>query len=99
MCSWIDIFWWKFFLERFGSFLTQKIDFESLNLAIFDNFYSTDHKTFLKTSIFKPLYFLKWRPIFDDFYSTHRKTKKLFKGQVVGFGPKGKPDRICNSVR
>ena len=29
---------------------------------------------FLKTSIFKPLYFLKWRPIFDDFCSTERKT-------------------------
>jgi hypothetical protein len=29
---------------------------------------------FLKTSIFKPLYFLKWRPIFDDLYSTDRKT-------------------------
>ena len=29
---------------------------------------------FLKTSIFKPLYFLKWRPIFDDFYSTEHET-------------------------
>ena len=28
-------------LERFGSFF----DFESQNFAIFDNFYSTDHKT------------------------------------------------------
>ena len=46
-----------------------KIDFESQNFAIFDNFYSTD-----------------------------RKTSKLFKGLVVGFGPKGRPDKMCNSV-
>ena len=32
-------------LERFGYFLTLKIDFESQNFAIFDNFYSTDCKT------------------------------------------------------
>ena len=31
-------------LERLGSFLLQKIDFESQNFAIFDNFYSTDRK-------------------------------------------------------
>ena len=31
-------------LERFGYFLTLKIDFESQNFAIFDNFYSTDRK-------------------------------------------------------
>ena len=54
---------------------------------------------FQKTSIFKPLYFLKWRPIFDDFFSTDHKTKKLFNGVVVGFDPKGMPKRICNSVR
>ena len=53
----------------------------------------------LKTSIFKPLYFLKLRPIFDDFYSTDRKTQKLFKELVVGFGPEGMPGRICNIVR
>jgi hypothetical protein len=45
----------------------------------------------LKTSLFKPLYFLKLRPIFDDFYSTERKTQIFFKGLVVGFGPKGMP--------
>ena len=32
-------------LERFGSFLKQKIDLESPNFAIFDNFYSTDGNT------------------------------------------------------
>ena len=32
-------------LERFRYFLTQKIDFESQNFAIFDNVYSTEHKT------------------------------------------------------
>ena len=32
-------------LERFRNFLTQKIDFESQNFAIFDIFYSTDRKT------------------------------------------------------
>ena len=32
-------------LERFGSFLTQKIDFESQNFAHFDDFYSSDRKT------------------------------------------------------
>ena len=30
---------------------------------------------FSKTSIFKPLYFLKWRSFFDNFYSTDCKTK------------------------
>ena len=34
----------NFFLERFGYFLTWKIDYESQNFAIFDNFYSTDRK-------------------------------------------------------
>ena len=38
------IFFNEFFLERFGYFLTKKIDFESQNFAIFDNFYSTDRK-------------------------------------------------------
>ena len=55
--------------------------------------------TFLKTLLFKPLNFLKWRPIFDDFYSTERKTQKRFKGLVVGFGPKGMPGRMCDIVR
>ena len=55
--------------------------------------------TFLKTSLFKPLYFLKWHPIFDNFYSTERKIQKLFKGLVVGFGPKGIPDRMRDIVR
>ena len=31
--------------EKFESFLTQKIDFETQNFVIFDNFYSTNHKT------------------------------------------------------
>ena len=44
---------------------------------------------FLKTSIFRPLYFRKWRPIFEDFYSTECKTQKLFNGLVVGFGMPG----------
>ena len=57
-------------LERFESFLTQKIDFESHNFAHFEDFYSTDHKT----EIF-----------FDEL--------------VVDFGPKGRPDKMCNSVR
>ena len=35
----------KYFLKRFGQFLTKKIDFESQNFAIFDNFYSTDRNT------------------------------------------------------
>ena len=48
----------------------------------------------MKTSLFKPLYFLKWRPIFDDFYSTECKTQKLFKGLVVDFRPKGMPGRM-----
>ena len=43
---------------------------------------------FLKISIFKPLYFLKWHPIFYHFYSTYRKTSKLFNGLVISFGPK-----------
>ena len=60
----------KVFLERFGSFLKLKIDFESQNFAIPDNFYSTD-----------------------------RKIKNFFKGLVIGFRPKGRPGRMCNSVR
>ena len=32
-------------LERFKSFLTQKIDFESQNFAHFEDFYSSDLKT------------------------------------------------------
>ena len=32
---------------------------------------------------------------FDKFYSTDHKTKKLLNGLVVGFGPKGKPERMC----
>ena len=37
-------------LNRFRQFLPQKIDFESQNFVIFDNFYSTDcnTKTFFK---------------------------------------------------
>ena len=37
MCSWIDILQWKKKWERFGWFLTQKIDFESQILAPFDS--------------------------------------------------------------
>ena len=51
------------------------------------------------TSILKPLCFPKWRPIFDDFYSTDRNTSTLFNGMLVGFGPKGMPGRMCDSVR
>ena len=40
--------------------------------------------TFFENFTFNPIYLLKWRPIFDNFYSTERKTKKLFKGLVVG---------------
>ena len=36
----------KLFLERFGSFLTWKINFESQNFAFFDHFYSTNCKTY-----------------------------------------------------
>ena len=55
--------------------------------------------TLFVIDIFKPLYFLKWRPIFDNVYSTERKTQKLFKGLVVGFGPKGMPGRMSDIVR
>ena len=54
--------------------------------------------TFFENFHFKPLYILKWRLIFDDFYSTDHKTSKLFKGLVVGFGPKGMPGRMCDGV-
>ena len=60
----------NFFLERFGYFWKQKIDFESQNFAIFDNFYSTGHKTL-----------------------------KLDNVMVVGFEPKGRHGRMCDSVR
>ena len=55
---------------RYIIFDIEKIGFESQNFPIFDNFYSTDHKTV-----------------------------KLFNGLVVGFGPKGRPGRMWNSVR
>ena len=60
----------KFFLERFGSFLTEKIDFESQKIAHFDNFYSSD-----------------------------RKNERFFSGLGFGLRPKGRPCRMCNSVR
>ena len=37
--------------------------------------------------------------IFDTFYSTDHKTLKLFKGLVINFGPKGRPGKMCDSVR
>jgi hypothetical protein len=36
--------------------------------------------------------------IFDDFYSTDFKTQKGSNELVVGFGPKGKHGRMCDSV-
>ena len=56
-------------LERFESFLTQKIVFESQNFAHFDDFYTSDGKTLI-----------------------------FFNGLVVGFGPKGRPDGMCDSM-
>ena len=44
------IFFNEIFLERFGPFLTQKIDFEIQNFAIFDDIFSTERnckKTFI----------------------------------------------------
>jgi hypothetical protein len=37
--------------------------------------------------------------ILDNFYSTDRKTEKLFKGLVIGFGPKGRSGKMCDTVR
>ena len=54
---------------------------------------------FLKTSLLKPRYIPKWRPIFDNFYSTECKTQKHFNRLVFGFGPKGKPGRMWDIVR
>ena len=42
-------------------------------------------------------YFRKVWIIFDNFYSTDHKTYKFFNGLVVGFGPKGRPVRMCDS--
>ena len=39
------IFFNEIFFRMIRMSLTEKIDFESQNFAIFDNFYSTDHKT------------------------------------------------------
>ena len=36
--------------------------------------------------------------LFDNFYSSDRKTLNRFNGLVIGFRPKGKPDRMCDSV-
>ena len=85
-----EIFWRTYW----GAFWRFTVNF--LCQTLFESFYSFYHWRisfrgtffcnwhFLKTSIFKPLYFLKWRPIFYDFYSTDRKTSKL----VVGFEAK-----------
>jgi hypothetical protein len=43
---------------------------------------------FLKNFNFQATLFSKMT---SNFYSTDRKTQKLFKGLVVGFGPKGMP--------
>ena len=56
-------------------------------LTIFENF------------TFQPTLFSKMSLIFDNFYSTECKTQKLFKGLVIGFGPKGMPGRMCDIVR
>ena len=60
----------KFFFRKIRIIFDIENDFESQTFAIFDNFYSTDHKTY-----------------------------KLFQGLVVGFGPKGRPGRLCDTVR
>ena len=44
--------------------------------------------TFLETSIFEPLYFLKLCPIFDWLQDLKN----------FGFGPKERPGRMCDSV-
>ena len=59
------------------NFLCQKLSesfyfFSSKNIILVAHFLFNWH--FLTIAIFKPLYFLKWRPIFDDFYSTDCKT-------------------------
>ena len=36
--------------------------------------------------------------IFDNFYSSDSKTQKLFNGLVVGFGPRGRLGRMCDTV-
>ena len=88
-------------LVRNGKILTFKVNFYVKNIQIFFKKIFIHEYLFwgkLKTSIFKPLYSLNWRPIFEDLCSTERKTYKLFKGLVIGFGPKGRLGRMCKSV-
>ena len=68
-----------------GKILTFKVNFLCQKLS--ESFYNIFHWRiwfyghtfcywhFLKISLFKPIYFLKWRPIFDNFYSTEHKIK------------------------
>ena len=53
--------------------------------------YKHNYWHFLTTSIFKPLCFLKFLTSFTQL------TARLFNGLVVGFGPKGKHGRMCDS--
>ena len=80
-----------------GKILTFKVNFLCQKLS--KSFYFFHWRTsisedmfwywhILKTSIFKPFYFLKWCPIFDDFYSTERKKKDFLRGWSLVLGRK-----------
>ena len=63
MCPWIGILQWQKNWQRFGWFLTLKIDFHR-RIPIQWHIFCYWH--FLIKSIFKSLYLLKWCPIFDS---------------------------------
>ena len=57
---------------------------------------------YLTTSIFKPLYFLKWRPIFMTFTQLTTRLKNLLMGWLLVLGLKKslvKCAKVCESVR
>ena len=68
----------------------EEYDFRStlFVIEIFDNY------TFLTTLFSKMASSVQFLTTF-----TQPKTRKLFKGLVVGFGPKGMPGRMCDIVR
>ena len=54
--------------------------------------------TFFENFNFWTTLFSKMKSNFNDFYSTDRKIQNFFRGLVVGFGPKGRPGKMCDSV-
>ena len=81
--------------------MTFKVNFlhQKLSKSIFFFIEEYQYGLFLTTSIFKALYFLKWRSFFDGIYTSVCKTYKNFIGQVIVLEHKGRPCKMCDSVQ